>query len=74
MGDSRTAPRVVRPSDGRVEPAAGQVTDRFMIDDTDTGDRFALVEHLFAPRALAAPMRRHELEATAALFARLQPS
>lgn len=58
MGDAR----VVRPGDGRVEPVAGQVTDRFMIDGTDTGDRFALVEHLFAPRALAAPMHRHHLE------------
>ncbi len=52
----------MRPDDGRVEPGPGQVTDRFMIDGTDTGDRFALVEHLFAPRALAAPMHRHHLE------------
>lgn len=54
--------RLVRPSDGRNEPAAGQVTDRFMIDGADTGERFALVQHLFAPRALAAPMHRHHLE------------
>lgn len=54
--------RLVRPGDGRVEPGPGQVTDRFLVDGADTGDRFALVEHLFAPRALAAPMHRHHLE------------
>ncbi len=40
----------------------GGVTDRFMIDAVDTDGRFALVEHLFAPRALAAPMHRHRDE------------
>lgn len=59
-----TAPlvRLLRPRDGLVEPGAGQVTDRFMIDGADTEQRFALVQHLFAPRALAAPMHRHHLE------------
>ena len=33
-----------------------------MIDGSDTGERFSLVQHLFAPRALAAPMHRHRLE------------
>lgn len=33
-----------------------------MIDGVETGQRFALVQHLFAPRALAAPMHRHHLE------------
>lgn len=55
-------PRLIRPTDGRVEPSPGQVTDRFIIDGSDTGERFALVQHLFAPRALAAPMHRHRLE------------
>ena len=40
----------------------GGVRDRFMIDGADTGGRFALVEHLFEPRALAAPMHRHHDE------------
>jgi mannose-6-phosphate isomerase-like protein (cupin superfamily) len=40
----------------------GGVRNRFMIDGADTGGRFALVEHLFAPRALAAPMHRHHDE------------
>ena len=38
------------------------VTDQFLIDGEDTGGRFALVQHLFAPRALAAPMHRHHKE------------
>jgi len=38
------------------------VQDRFMIDGADTGGRFALVQHLFAPKALAAPMHRHHDE------------
>jgi uncharacterized cupin superfamily protein len=33
-----------------------------MIDGADTDGRFALVQHLFAPRALAAPMHRHNRE------------
>jgi mannose-6-phosphate isomerase-like protein (cupin superfamily) len=33
-----------------------------MIDGSDSDGRFALVQHLFAPRALAAPMHRHHLE------------
>ncbi|MDQ3055234.1 MAG: cupin domain-containing protein [Actinomycetota bacterium] len=33
-----------------------------MIDGAETGGRFALVQHLFAPKALAAPMHRHHDE------------
>ena len=40
----------------------GGVRDRFMIDGADTDGRFSLVEHLFDPRALAAPMHRHRDE------------
>jgi quercetin dioxygenase-like cupin family protein len=54
--------RILVASDGEVAPALGGVTDRFMIDGKDTEGRFALVQHLFAPRALAAPMHRHRLE------------
>ena len=54
--------RLVRPGDGRREPGPGEVTDRFLVDGSDTGERFALVEHLFAPGALAAPMHRHHRE------------
>jgi len=40
----------------------GGIRNRFMIDGADSGGRFALVEHLFEPRALAAPMHRHHDE------------
>lgn len=56
-----TTPRVLGPHDGDVTALAG-VRDRFMIDGKDTGGRFALVQHLFEPRALAAPMHRHRDE------------
>ena len=36
--------------------------DRFLIDGKDTGGRFAVVRHLFAPRSLAAPLHRHHRE------------
>jgi quercetin dioxygenase-like cupin family protein len=58
----RTGVRVLAAQDGEIGPALGGVTDRFMIDGADTGGRFALVQHLFAPRALAAPMHRHRDE------------
>ena len=41
---------------------AGLVSDRFMIDGAETRGRFALVQHLFEPKALAAPMHRHRDE------------
>lgn len=44
------------------EQGVGGVTDRFLIDGAETGERFALVQHLFAPKALAAPMHRHHDE------------
>ena len=36
--------------------------DRFLIDSKDWGGGFALVEHLLAPRSIAAPMHRHANE------------
>jgi quercetin dioxygenase-like cupin family protein len=56
-----TKPRVVGPKDGRAG-FLGTIGVRFMIDGADAGDRFALVEHPMAPRALAAPMHRHQRE------------
>lgn len=56
-----TAARVLGPQDGD-HSALGGVRDRFMIDGKETGGRFALVQHLFQPRALAAPMHRHRDE------------
>jgi mannose-6-phosphate isomerase-like protein (cupin superfamily) len=62
MTTHTTTARLLRPADGLVLPGPGQVTDRFMVDGADTDQRFALVQHHFAPRALAAPVHRHHLE------------
>ena len=53
--------RVVGPDDADISPPA-PVRDRFLLDAAATGGRFALVQHLFEPRALAAPMHRHRDE------------
>ncbi|MGY1680655.1 cupin domain-containing protein [Geodermatophilus sp. SYSU D01176] len=46
--------------DSAAAPARGR--DRFLIDGEDTGGRFAIVRHVFAPRSLAAPLHRHHRE------------
>ena len=56
-----TAVRIVGPRDGKVGSLGG-VGVRFMIDGTESGGGFALVEHPMEPRALAAPMHRHSRE------------
>ncbi len=55
-------PRVLAAGAGDVVGDMNAVRDRFMIDGEDAGGRFALVQHLFAPRALAAPLHRHHKE------------
>src|SRR3712207_9246922 len=57
-----SAPRILRAAEGAVLGPPAAVKDRFMIDGADAGGRFALVQHLFAPRALAAPLHRHHRE------------
>ena len=42
-------------------PPAG-CRDRFLVDSDDFGGRVGLVEHLLAPRSIAAPMHRHTKE------------
>lgn len=54
--------RLLAAADGMPAPGAPGVQDRFMVDGVDSDGRFALVQHLFAPRALAAPMHRHHKE------------
>lgn len=55
-------PRLLRQGDGDVMGSPLACTDRFMIEGSDTGGRFALVEHTIAPGALAAPMHIHSNE------------
>ena len=54
--------RLLAAADGLPAPGAPGVQDRFMVDGSDSDGRFALVQHLFAPKALAAPMHRHHKE------------
>ncbi len=56
------APRIMRSGTGDVMGNPDACTDRFMIDGPDAGGRFALVEHVIAPGALAAPMHKHTNE------------
>ena len=62
MTNSTTPVRLLAAGDDAAESVLGGVRNRFMIDGADTGGGFALVEHSFAPKALAAPMHRHRDE------------
>jgi mannose-6-phosphate isomerase-like protein (cupin superfamily) len=53
--------RVVGPTDGKAGFLGG-IGVRFMIDGDDADGRFSLVEHPMPPRALAAPLHRHNRE------------
>ncbi len=52
---------VLGPRDGKAG-FLGTIGVRFMIDGTQSGGGFSLVEHPMSPRALAAPLHRHTRE------------
>jgi quercetin dioxygenase-like cupin family protein len=56
-----TTARVLGPTDGKLG-FLGSIGVRFMIDGAEADDRFSLVEHPMSPRALAAPLHRHNRE------------
>jgi quercetin dioxygenase-like cupin family protein len=56
-----TTPRVLGPQDGTVG-FLGSMGVRFMIEGSDSGGTFALVEHPLSARALGAPLHRHTRE------------
>ena len=56
-----TTTKVVGPRDGKAG-FLGSIGVRFMIDGSEAGERFSLVEHPMGPRALAAPLHRHMRE------------
>ena len=56
-----TTTKVVGPRDGKAG-FLGSIGVRFMIDGSEAGERFSLVEHPMGPRALAAPLHRHTRE------------
>jgi mannose-6-phosphate isomerase-like protein (cupin superfamily) len=53
--------RVIGPTDGK-SGFLGSIGVRFMIDGEEAGGGFSLVEHPMSPRALAAPLHRHNRE------------
>jgi quercetin dioxygenase-like cupin family protein len=57
----KAAPRVLGPTDGKAG-FLGSIGVRFMIDGEDADGGFSLVEHPMPPRALAAPLHRHNRE------------
>src|SRR5882762_1980291 len=53
--------KIVGPHDGKAG-FLGSIGVRFMIDGEDADELFSLVEHPMSPRALAAPLHRHQRE------------
>ena len=53
--------KIVGPADAQ-EGFLGSIGVRFMLDGSEAGERFSLVEHPMSPRALAAPLHRHTRE------------
>ena len=53
--------KIVGPQDAE-EGFLGSIGVRFMIDGSEAGERFSLVEHPMSPRALAAPLHLHTRE------------
>jgi mannose-6-phosphate isomerase-like protein (cupin superfamily) len=53
--------RALGPTEGHAG-FLGSIGVRFMVDGDLAGERFSLVEHPMAPRALAAPLHRHNRE------------
>jgi mannose-6-phosphate isomerase-like protein (cupin superfamily) len=61
MDATTTSLKIVGPSDGE-DGFLGSIGVRFMIDGSEAGERFSLVEHPMSPRALAAPLHLHTRE------------
>jgi quercetin dioxygenase-like cupin family protein len=63
MSDERSemSARVVGPEDGEAG-FLGSIGVRFMVGGEEAGGGFSLVEHPLPPRALAAPLHRHNRE------------
>ena len=61
MEATTTGVKIVGPEEG-AEGFLGSIGVRFMIDGSEAGERFSLVEHPMSPRALAAPLHLHTRE------------
>jgi mannose-6-phosphate isomerase-like protein (cupin superfamily) len=58
---SITAAKVLGPKEGKAG-FLGSIGVRFMLDGDEAGGRVSVVEHPMSPRALAAPLHRHNNE------------
>ncbi|WP_205754604.1 cupin domain-containing protein [Pseudarthrobacter sp. NamB4] len=56
-----SGPHVVRAGEGDITGEPG-LLDRYLIESAASSGRVALMEHVLAPKALAAPMHRHSRE------------
>jgi mannose-6-phosphate isomerase-like protein (cupin superfamily) len=56
-----TGLKVVGPDEGK-DGFLGSIGVRFLVDGSEAGERFSLVEHAMSPRALAAPLHLHTRE------------
>ena len=56
-----TTPKVIGPTDG-ILGFLGSIGVRFLIDGSESGGGFSLVDHPMSARALGAPMHRHAHE------------
>jgi quercetin dioxygenase-like cupin family protein len=54
--------RIIRAGEGEVLGPPLGCRDRFLVDSKDWGGSVAVVEHLLAPHAIAAPLHRHTQE------------
>jgi mannose-6-phosphate isomerase-like protein (cupin superfamily) len=61
MFTAQTTPKIVGPKDGKAG-WLGSIGARLIIPGVDTDSAFSLVEHPLPPRALAAPLHRHNRE------------
>ena len=61
MTMTTAVPKIVGAGDGKAG-FLGSIGVRFMIDGDEAAERFSLVEHPMGPRALAAPLHRHNRE------------
>lgn len=55
-------PRILGPADGEILGPQDGTRDRFLVSAAESGGGFALVEHIIAPRELAAPLHLHTRE------------
>lgn len=54
--------RIIRDGEGDILGSPLGCRDRFLVDSRDWGGNLGVVEHLLAPRSIAAPLHRHTKE------------